>query len=317
MRRAILLLALIAPALARAQATVTTPGSITFNPLAVGASTCTDAGANLSLTATPIFVSGVSPANGGVYRVLASNTTPSTSTSTTGTTSSLSLCQTTNSTTGVNIITNQVLIPGSTTGTGDVVAQSGATQIIQVNAGDVVRAAGFTCDTTDHTIYVCVEFLPTGTATVQGSATSTIMYSVTPPAAPTLNSVMTADGALQVSWSPGSGGASPAYYVIVATDPSGAQRFSGHIIAPTTSARISGLTNGVTYKVTVFAYSASDTPSVNASNEIDGTPAVTLGFWDVYKAEGGKDQGGCASGPAGLGALLLTAAGLARLRRRS
>jgi uncharacterized protein (TIGR03382 family) len=83
-----------------------------------------------------------------------------------------------------------------------------------------------------------------------------------------------------------------------------------------TSARFDGLVNSVTYAVTAKAFSKADNPSLDSAPET-GTPQVVLDFWEVYKDEfGGRDNGGCAGGPAGPLALVLVAGGLALLRRR-
>jgi hypothetical protein len=291
MRRALLLLALLAPALARAQAI--TAGSINFAPAAIGSSLCnSSANNNLTLSFNLQLIANAS-INGGDYTVLA--TTSATTTSTNG----LTVCPS-----GAGTVTT-------------VAASSSVAQVISVGAASLVSAAGLQCSNTSNpTINVCIHYVPSGSSAVTGSAVGTISLSTQPPSAPYIWLVEPADGALLVHWNPG-GGTAPSYYQIVATA-GGVSRYSGNIFSAdqNVNGRITGLTNGTTYAVTVIAYSSGGDAGP-ASNEVPATPQPTAGFFDRYQAAGGKEQGGCASGPAGLGALLLSAAGLAGLRRRS
>jgi uncharacterized protein (TIGR03382 family) len=81
------------------------------------------------------------------------------------------------------------------------------------------------------------------------------------------------------------------------------------------SARFDGLVNTVTYAVTARTFSKAGNPS-DPSDAVDGTPQHVNDFWDTYKADGGRDDGGCAGGPAGPLALVLVAGALALTRRR-
>ncbi len=295
MRRA-LLLAVLAPALAaRAQTT----GQITFTPTAIGVAGCDPANAQtLTLAFTPQLASGVT-LSGGIYRVFATDTAPTTATN------GISVCKTASDT------SSHAAQIGP-----DVTATTTTPQSIDVNASDVVAASGATCaQTTDKTIYVCVHYLPTGTTVPVGSATGTIIFSVQKPAKPTGVVVEPADGALVVSWS----APSNATEYVVHADPVTAGADVSHEtgrVTSTSDQRIAGLVNGVTYDVTVVAYSAGGNAS-DPSDPVPGTPQPVDDFWDRYRAAGGREQGGCASGPAGLLGMLLAAAALARAGRKA
>jgi hypothetical protein len=289
MRRA-LLLALLAPALARAQAI--SAGTINFAPAAIGSALCNSSSTtNLTLSFNLQLIANASVTTGS-YIVYA--TTAATTTSTNG----LTVC------------------PSSAGTVTTVPASSTASQVVSVGAATVVSVAGQNCSNASSTINVCVHYVPSGSSIVTGSAVGVISLSTQPPSAPFIWLVEPASGALLVHWNPG-GGTAPSYYQIVATA-GGVSTYGKNIYSAgqNVNGRIDGLTNGTTYTVTVIAFSAGADPSP-ASNAVLATPQQTQGFWDRYQAEGGKEQGGCASGPAGLGALLLSAAGLAGLRRRS
>ena len=288
--RCALLLALLAPALARAQAIGA--GTINFAPAAIGSALCNStATTNLTLSFNLQLIANASVTTGS-YIVYA--TTAATTTSTNG----LTVCPTS---------------AGTVT---TVTASSSASQVISVGAATVVSVAGQQCSNASSTINVCIHYVPSGSSVVTGSAVGTISLSTQPPTAPFIWLIEPASGALLVHWNPG-GGTAPSYYQIVATA-GGVSRYSGNIFSAdqNVNGRITGLTNGTTYAVTVIAFSPGGDASP-ASNEVPATPQQTAGFWERYQADGGKEQGGCASGPAGLGALLLSAAGLAGLRRRS
>ena len=80
-----------------------------------------------------------------------------------------------------------------------------------------------------------------------------------------------------------------------------------------------GLTNSTPYTVTAQASSqagnssaVSDVTGPNAST----TPLPFLDFWQVYKDQGGVEQGGCSTGSAGALAPALVLLGLLAVRRR-
>jgi hypothetical protein len=293
MRRALLLgIALLAPALgARAQ-------SITFTPNVIGVSGCGSSSTKtITLAVTPMLVTGASLAAGGVFRVVATKSATTTS-------NGLTICASDAGTVG-----SDVTVTGLTP------------QSFSVNTAAILSAASVDCaSTSDVTVNVCALFLQNGTSASvtnpSGSATGTVTFSVAKPGVPTNVSVQPAEAGLVVSWS---GSANASYYIVTAIAVNAADDPATHTTTQLTSTSkqmISGLKNGVTYDVTVTAYSAADTPS-DPSAAVQGTPIPVDDFWSRYHNAGGPEQGGCASGPADLLGMLLAAAALSRIRRRS
>lgn len=242
---------------------------------------------------------------GGTYRLFASNTQPGTS----GT--NLNYCpETDNTANGVRAAQVGQDI--------DATSQQ-VTASVDFSPLDIVRAAGYdACNaTSDQTIYLCVHWYDANGAR-NGWADGTVKLSLTVPATPTAVWITPGDSALNVAWSAGSGGAVDAtQYSVVATttdalDPAGTHSFGK---TNDTSYRATGLVNGVTYSVVVYAYSKAGNPSA-ASAAVSGTPLPVADFWDVYRQRGGTERGGCASGAGGALALLGTAALLALSRRK-
>ena len=240
---------------------------------------------------------------GGTYRLFASSKQPATS----GT--DANFCPETD---GTDVSAAQV-------GTDlDATAQS-VTASMEFSPREMVQAAGYdACDaTSEKTIYLCIHWYDTSGAR-NGWAKGTVKLSFEAPAAPVDVSVTPGDGALNVRWTAGTGGAVDATeYGVVATttdarDPAGTHEFAR---TNDTSFRGRGLVNGVTYSVVVYAYSKAGNRS-EASAAVSGTPQPVSDFWDQYRQSGGGEKGGCASGSAGALALLGTAALLALARRK-
>jgi hypothetical protein len=295
-------LALLAVALAPFAATAQTAGAITFSPQSsFGQLDCRNA------TATGItiaFNTGVTIPSGSTYQVQASNTTA---------------CPTTVSSSGVTTATLKTgIVPGSLTETTHNYPDDGSTVFLS----NYVSAAGFPIGqcTTAETIYVCVSLM-SGT-TVDGTATGTITIEVAPPSIPVLNTPGKGNGRLYLSWSDGTDSTvSVDHYNILAvatgtstgtaTDPN-----PHNITATGHSTTFSGLTNGVTYDVSMTSVSAGGNES-RSSNTVQGQPELTNGFWENYVAAGGVEEGGCAGGAGGLLSLAVLV-GLGRaVRRRS
>jgi hypothetical protein len=304
MRPALLLLALAAPALVHAQ---TTAGSITFVPDAnVGVVECNpDNGQTIDVRWS---VSSMS-VGAGTYRVYASTRAP-----TADTTSSVKLCDTGNVVSdGVwaGKIGGDITATGSASQSEDLLASAFVTATAA--PGSDTCAAGLT-----RTIYVCVHFFPRDQSAPSASATGQLELDLTLPATPTITGVTAGEEALRVSWNEGTGGAADTTYYRIqatATDPAqdGATHTSGKITGG--SGRIEGLKEGVEYQVTVIAFSTADNAS-GPSNAVPGTPVPVLDFWEGYGASGGREQGGCASGPAGALGILGAVLALALHRRR-
>ncbi|HYV45558.1 MAG TPA: MXAN_2561 family MXYO-CTERM-anchored protein [Myxococcaceae bacterium] len=183
---------------------------------------------------------------------------------------------------------------------------------------DLPVFAGATCpvNNTEVPMKLCayVKYLPLGAVTcLEGKPATapTITYDSAPPAAPTLDSLVPLDGALQVNFTAGNDASSMmvAYqstigpYTTKSAGPASAGSF-----------KLDGLTNGVTYAVLVYALDEAGNQS-DDSNIINGTPVPSFGFFSNYQKSGGDTQG-CAAAPAG--ALPLLGLGwLSRRRRRS
>lgn len=85
---------------------------------------------------------------------------------------------------------------------------------------------------------------------LQGQLFKGIPSAPSPPGQPSITSIVGGDGEVTVTWVPPSTGGAPTSYTVVAT-PGGA---SATVAAPTTTALITGLTNGVVYTFVVTAY---------------------------------------------------------------
>ncbi|HSD20661.1 MAG TPA: fibronectin type III domain-containing protein [Anaeromyxobacter sp.] len=305
MRRALLLLlALAVPALVHAQ---TTAGTITFVPDAnIGLVECNPANGETIDVRWSVSSTSVGP---GTYRVYASTRAP-----TADTTTNVKLCDTGN-----------VVADGVWAGKigSDITATSSASQSANLLASAFVTATAApgsdTCtEGLTRTIYVCVHFFPLNQSTPTASATGQLQLDLTRPAKPTITGVSPGEEALRVDWDEGTGGAADTtYYRIQATATDTAQDAATHTSGKITgtSGRIEGLRTGVEYQVTVIAFSSADNAS-EPSDPKPGTPVPVLDFWEGYEATGGREQGGCASGPAGAAGLLGAALALALHRRR-
>jgi NCAIR mutase (PurE)-related protein len=128
-------------------------------------------------------------------------------------------------------------------------------------------------------------------------------------------SVEPGDTALFVSWEDGTDSTVAAVsYNVTAAGSTGTR--TQNFTSVSGLHRVTGLTNGTSYSVTVTSVSAGGNESL-ASVAATGTPAPVIGFWEEYTKSAGHEQGGCGGGPAGLVSLLGVALALRGLRRRS
>jgi Synergist-CTERM protein sorting domain-containing protein len=200
-----------------------------------------------------------------------------------------------------------------------------ASNVVQTswNNGDtaskLLSLANIQCVSSSSTLFVCV--FPVGTNTTP-VASASIRLDLASAPAPVLNSVSPGDGSLQASWQLGTGsadggttGSADRFNINVAptANPTNVQRKT--ITGGGLSGRVTGLTNGVEYTVTVTALTLGGNESA-PSNALTGTPHVVEDFWRLYQLDGGRDQGGCATGAAGLTALVALAPLLLRRKRR-
>jgi uncharacterized protein (TIGR03382 family) len=310
MHRVLLLLALFVPALARAQTTNGT-GTISFVEDAnIGKAECDPAnGETVDVRWT---VTGTS-LGAGTYKVYASTRAP-----TADTTGDLKLCET------GNIPTEGVFAGkiggdiGSTSSTGTQNADLLTSDFVRATAP--VDAASCPADAT-RTIYVCVHFFPTGQGTATASATGQLELDLRVPAKPVNVRVTPGEEALEVSWDEGTatgGQADTIYYRLqaVTDDPRDPKKTHDQGDFTGESGRIDGLVEGATYQVTVTAFSAADNASQPSDPPVPGIPIPVSDFFEHYTESGGREQGGCASGPAGALAILGAALALALQRRR-
>ncbi len=183
----------------------------------------------------------------------------------------------------------------------------------QTVSNRIAAIFGANCPTTATALFICVIDASTNTI-----ITGSIQLDLAAPPAPVANTPTPGDTALNVSWSQGSGsvdggtGAANSYRIFC--QPSASAPDGGAITNKcaditgqgTTSTRVTGLTNGTEYAVEVTAVTLSGNESPH-SNRVVGTPVEIQDFWRLYKADGGREQGGCAAGAGGLVALLALA----------
>jgi hypothetical protein len=143
-----------------------------------------------------------------------------------------------------------------------------------------------------------------------------LTFSVGVPGVPTGVSATPGDQAANVSWSAPSSSVAAFSYEVDATglgtiDPS--THVSSRVTG--TGLRLGGLVNGETYFIQVRAFSIASNPSDFSQDNVDVMPQQVNDFFQAYQADGGRDSGGCAGGPAGPLALVLLAGALALSRR--
>jgi hypothetical protein len=193
---------------------------------------------------------------------------------------------------------------------------------VVVKTAALAAAAEKDCSA-DSTIYVCVLWYEDSgdpDASPYGYAKGTITLKVAAPEKPSVTAVTAGDGALYVKASAPTTGEDPVTWRAKAVDAATSTcvtgtRYSSKVAVGST-ARIGGLTNGCPYDVTAYAYSTDGNESPESDPWAGATPQPVEDDWKHYVTEGGRDDGGCQAGAAGLLALL-GALGLARLRRRA
>jgi hypothetical protein len=287
-RRLALLFALLGPAVALGQ----TAGNLVVVPTAFGAGDCATTPRAVTITWTS--TSALAIATGDVYKIYLSTASIACSSATPGVTQFR---------TDVTASSLTQTYPG----TGDA----------SLSTAQAIAGASIACGTT-ATINVCVQHVGTSSTTPKGYAQGTVEYEAVAPPVPTGVTLQPGDSSLFVSWTGGSSTGVPAVsYTVRAVATANAADFKEQSFTGTSNNRISGLTNGVTYSVTVRAVSASGNLSGFSTDVALGTPQPVSGFWEQYKKDQGIEEGGCGGGPAGAVALLGVALALRGLRRRS
>lgn len=173
------------------------------------------------------------------------------------------------------------------------------------------------------TVYVCLQWFDPLNG-LDGFARGTMTLELDGPDAPTVSSVTAGEEALNVTIAPAATGivadefravavADPAFPEGVALDPDPHRSTRSSRTDP----RIEGLVNGVRYLVTAFAYSEIGNESLESAPwGVSVAPRPVEDAREYYELAGGRDDGGCQAGGAGLAALLGAAALLALRRRR-
>ncbi len=286
-RRLALIVALLSPVSALAQAA----GTVVLTPSAFGPSDCTSTttSVNLSWTSSGTFLAGDTFS---VYVAMSQNCPASATPTPTGT------------------LLATGLVAASASGTYPVTGTLTRKDFLD-KAGVVACGAS--------TIHVCVQHW-TGSGTglsVKGTATGSADLVVSPASIPVNVTVAPGESALFVSWADGTDSAVPAVsYNVTAVSSTPPETHTANFNGRTNQ-RLSGLTNGVTYAVTVTSVSAGGIESQPSVGVVTGTPQAVNGFWEQYTAGEHREQGGCSGGQAGLISLLGVALALRGLRRRS
>ncbi len=192
------------------------------------------------------------------------------------------------------------------------------TNVISVT--NLLAQLSISCPGSSTTVNFCL--FPSGTTTTTAATGSLTLDLQTPPA-PVANDPTPGDSSLTASWSQGAGTAdggsgTPASYDVYCdlhgTSPL-TKKCATVTGGGTMNARVGNLTNGAQYDLQVTATSSGGNESPR-SNTVSGTPVPVDDFWRLYKNAGGQEEGGCATGAAGLAALLALVP-LAWRRRRS
>jgi hypothetical protein len=184
-----------------------------------------------------------------------------------------------------------------------------------ITLADVLSAAGKTvdsCSGSDFYVYVCVRLLDSSGVEVTTSSAA-IRFQLTRPPPPTDLTVGVGENSLYVSFTNGTtttaAPASSKTYRAFAS--AGGSTFQSDETTSKSKVQIGGLENGTTYDVWVVAYSEAGNAS-EASEKSAGTPQPVSDFYELYKQQGGVENGGCNQGGDGSWLALLLAAGVAR-----
>jgi uncharacterized protein (TIGR03382 family) len=213
-------------------------------------------------------------------------------------------------------------------GIGQDVTATGVTQVITgvfVSAMATTASVGSCSQANDVPIVLCVYYLPAGATTNwQLVSQGTFVYQLAIPPKPTISSVTPGDSQLSVSVVAGTPTATETAtksvtYRVTCTPSAGGGAPSTGGPSNVGSVICGGLTNSTAYTVT--AQASSQAGNSGAVSNVTGpdastTPLPFLNFWQIYKDQGGVEQGGCSTGGAGSLAPALALLGLLAVRRR-
>ena len=190
-----------------------------------------------------------------------------------------------------------------------VITPSAQTMTDTFSLQKIVSSAGIDCSVGSGTVYLCVQW-DDGSTIDAGFAVATVKLDTTPPTKPSSVSWTPGDSTLHVKAHVDSTTSSCKAIATSSADPG--DHSSGEDACDTLT--ITNLKNLVDYQVVVYAIDAANNPS-DASDPVTATPYPTQDFWDHYKADNGRETGGCSTAAGGAG-LLLSLLGLLAVRRR-
>jgi MYXO-CTERM domain-containing protein len=205
---------------------------------------------------------------------------------------------------------------------------TGATQVVTgvfVSAMATTASVGSCSQANDVPIALCVYYLPAGSTTNwQLVSQGTFVFQLAIPPKPTISSVTPGDTQLSVAVVAGTGTATETAtrsvtYRVTCTPSVGGGAPSTGGPSNVGSVICGGLTNSTAYTVT--AQASSQAGNLGALSDVTGpnastTPLPFLDFWQIYKDQGGVEQGGCSTGGAGALGPALALLGLLAVRRR-
>lgn len=274
-----------------------TAGEVAANPAVIGRQECDAGTTEIALTWSVTLETDGTFAADGAFQVYASSTQP------TG-----NYCAIGSAGTG---LISTVSKP---------VSKDQVTPVV-VTVSTLLSATALACDSGDKTVYLCAQW-NNASGTAKGYAKGQLDLKVAPPAAPVVSKVTIGDTRLRVTIQPATGGTGTpattdfrarARAYNLSLDPGD---YFSSLTPVSGEATIEGLTNGVDYKVTAYAYSSAGNVSPESAAVGPYTPRFIEDAWSHYRDLGGRDSGGCQAGGAGFAALLGVAA-LLRLRRRA
>lgn len=186
--------------------------------------------------------------------------------------------------------------------------------------GPATSATDIPCDAAKEntSVFICAHWTDSGGTVNKGVAVGQFQLQLRAPNKPGGVSVQGADSKLRVSWT--ANGIDPVrteFYIARAFAAGTTDLVKTSPRATGASTTITDLENGQLYDVDVVAFSVGGNPSAGSDKQLNQSPVPSGDFWDVYKTRGGVEQGGCASGSAGMLALLGVASLLAFRRRNS
>jgi MYXO-CTERM domain-containing protein len=219
---------------------------------------------------------------------------------------------------------------GAPTGFLDVLATGATQNVTGVLVASMASAGGVTncASPADVTINLCVYYLPGGSTANWQLASSNINFkfelAIPPP--PSVTRSSPGDGQLGVTVAAGTtstdyqADSATTTYSISCTPAPGSIGSSG-TGGPSNAGTIvcGGLTNSVAYVVTATGTSQAGNAGPSSTGygpDATTTPLPFLNFWQIYKTQGGVEQGGCSTGGAGALWPAITLLGLLAVRRR-